>query len=432
MGNVSVNTGGTFVIFNLKGGALTNPFSNGVAGTGPSNLGTVVVNSANDFNFLGALTDGAAGQLALVQSGSGTTTLQSSGSTYSGGTTVNGGILQVDNLNNSGTGTGPVMVNGGTLTGTGTLGGNVTLAGGSLVPGSIAFAGTITMGGLTLSSGTTDIRLATPTSTSDDLVDVTHNLTLGGTLNVELVRVYHRHLHALPLRCNGHWQLQLDHGIDRLQCVHRDDHARRSAVGRVQHGSSAILGSGSGAANDNIVSGGSGNWNTTGTNWTNSTGSTNSTWQSGTAVFSTPGGTVTLTSPISAQVLIFNNNASYTLAGTQTLTMTSAPRRPSSRPIPETPWPSRRADCGNSGLSIGGQGTVLLTSTGNTYPAPPRSTVRPWKSVTSPSAGSTSAPAPSSSKTAARFWLKNLTSTSLANNISSGLTSAAAPCGPRP
>ena len=97
----------------------------------------MVVNSSKNLNFLGTLTDGAAGQLALVQSGTATTVLQhAAGSTYSGGTTVNSGVLEVDNLSGSGTGTGPVTVNGGTLTGSGTIGGAVTLAGGALVPGS--------------------------------------------------------------------------------------------------------------------------------------------------------------------------------------------------------------------------------------------------------------------------------------------------------
>ena len=74
------------------------------------------------------------------------------------------------------------------------------------------------------------------------------------------------------------------------------------------------------------ISGGGGNWNTTTTNWTNSSGMPNSTWQSGTAVFGAPGGSVTLTSAISAESLIFNTNL-YLINGTDTLTLTGSARR---------------------------------------------------------------------------------------------------------
>ncbi len=47
--------------------------------------------------------------------------------TYSGGTKINAGKLMVNNSRDSGTGTGPVQVNGGSLGGKGTIAGAVTL-----------------------------------------------------------------------------------------------------------------------------------------------------------------------------------------------------------------------------------------------------------------------------------------------------------------
>ncbi len=70
---------------------------------------------------------------------------------YRGTTTVASGTLAVNNTFGSGTGTGPVAVNGGTLQGTGFIfpaaGNNVTVAaGGTLQPGSSTAVGTLTMG----------------------------------------------------------------------------------------------------------------------------------------------------------------------------------------------------------------------------------------------------------------------------------------------
>jgi|GEM_PF-1642182 len=133
-------------------------------------------------------------------------------STYSGGTTITSGVLLANNTigvgTGSATGTGNVTVaSGGTLGGTGRAGsatGNVTVqSGGSIKPGSDANAGTIgrlrtgnlTLGGIyeasadlatastvypTSGPGTLNVKL------SDTLV-VTGNVTLGGTLVLDLI-----------------------------------------------------------------------------------------------------------------------------------------------------------------------------------------------------------------------------------------------------
>ena len=82
--------------------------------------------------------------------------------TYDGGTTVTGGMLLANNTTGSGTGSGPVTVNGGTLGGTGIIAPDgsspITIdAGGKLAPGdsieSLEFDLSSTAGGVTLAGG---------------------------------------------------------------------------------------------------------------------------------------------------------------------------------------------------------------------------------------------------------------------------------------
>jgi autotransporter-associated beta strand protein len=55
---------------------------------------------------------------SLVKNGSGTWQVTNANNTYSGGTTINGGMLLIDSgfgTTSSGLGTGPIVINGGTL-----------------------------------------------------------------------------------------------------------------------------------------------------------------------------------------------------------------------------------------------------------------------------------------------------------------------------
>ena len=89
-GAISLRNGGTLAVVNISGNTLSGNVTNGVAG-----VGTLNINSANSTTVSGTLTDGTSGQLAFIQSGSGTTFLTNTGNTYSGATLINGGILQV-------------------------------------------------------------------------------------------------------------------------------------------------------------------------------------------------------------------------------------------------------------------------------------------------------------------------------------------------
>jgi fibronectin-binding autotransporter adhesin len=117
----------------------------------------------------------------IVKEGSGTWTLTSTNSTYSGDTTVSNGTLLVNNTRGSGTGTGVVTVaSGGTLGGTGVITGPVTVNG-TLAPGGNA-VGTLTISNnLVVNSGAT---LSYALGATSDRMAVSSNLTLAGTLNV--------------------------------------------------------------------------------------------------------------------------------------------------------------------------------------------------------------------------------------------------------
>jgi autotransporter-associated beta strand protein len=125
-----------------------------IEGTGEVVLGTLnlTVGANNlDTTFSGIIEDGEGTGGSLTKIGTGTFTL-SGPNTYTGGTTIAGGVLLVQNRRDSGTGSGPVNVNAGTLGGTGVIAGSVIVGTGSgsgafLAPGVNSSAATITVQG---------------------------------------------------------------------------------------------------------------------------------------------------------------------------------------------------------------------------------------------------------------------------------------------
>jgi autotransporter-associated beta strand protein len=121
---------------------------------GSNNL-TIGSNSLNT-TFAGAIVgDGG----SLTKTGSGKLTLTNanpySGSTYTGGTTIRKGVLIVNNTTGSATGTGPVQVISGTLSGTGIIDGPVTVGNGTTTGAIVRGGSGPTAGTLTINSSLT-------------------------------------------------------------------------------------------------------------------------------------------------------------------------------------------------------------------------------------------------------------------------------------
>ena len=150
---------------------------------------TLTINNSADYTFDGIL--GKAGQdsFNLVKTGTGTQIL-SGDSTYGGGTTVNGGVLLVNNTTGSGTGSGNVAVDGGMLGGSGTIAGQVIVnAGGTISAGNSP--GHLTILDDYAQSGTMLAELGgLGQGTTYDWIDVAGTATLGGTVDVDLVSAF--------------------------------------------------------------------------------------------------------------------------------------------------------------------------------------------------------------------------------------------------
>ncbi len=190
-GNNTVMGAGSTAVVKFNGGTLLP--------TAPSTNYLNVVSSALVQNGGAKLDVGTGKDITITQSlaedatstGGGLTKLGlgtlrlTGGSTYSGATMVNDGTLFVNNTAGSGTGTGAVTVNGGTLGGTGAISGAVTInVTGVLSPG--ASINTFATGPVTLNNGSTFIYELNTTSVEADLLNAAGNLGLNGSVDLTL------------------------------------------------------------------------------------------------------------------------------------------------------------------------------------------------------------------------------------------------------
>ncbi len=146
--------------------------------------------TGSTFTVNGAMTTSNGTDTLNVQKiGAGTVKLNSaSGSSYTGTTTVTTGTLLINNTSGSGTGTGAVTVDGGTLGGSGSFTGALTVnAGGTLAPG--ASIESLGSGALALNTGSTFGYEVDSGVVGADLQRVTGNLSLSGTVTLTLTNL---------------------------------------------------------------------------------------------------------------------------------------------------------------------------------------------------------------------------------------------------
>ena len=196
-----VSGGGTLDIDNYGSSSVTvgSIEGGGLVVLGSKNL-TVGTNNLST-TFSGLIRDTG----SITKIGTGTLTLTGA-NTYSGGTTIERGILLVSNISGSGTGTGAVSVNAGTLGGSGIIAGAVTVgtnsgAGAFLAPSKgIKKPATLTIqGALTLNDDSTYIyNLETRRVSADEVIangvtidnGAKFSLRPSGTMSLTLGQVF--------------------------------------------------------------------------------------------------------------------------------------------------------------------------------------------------------------------------------------------------
>jgi fibronectin-binding autotransporter adhesin len=174
----NINANGQTTDIGELGGSAT-----AFIGAGGSVNPTWRIGAKNTTNtYAGVIAD--AGVTSLTKTGTGMLILSGANS-YSGDTTVSGGILKVSNTNGTATGLGAVTIgNGGTFAGNGTIAGPLTVnSGGALAPGNPLGTLRIT-NNLSLSAGSTTYMQVQHSPLTNGAVTVLGTLTESGTLNV--------------------------------------------------------------------------------------------------------------------------------------------------------------------------------------------------------------------------------------------------------
>jgi fibronectin-binding autotransporter adhesin len=301
------------------------------AGTGAFNAASLVfggVGSRINFNH----TDPAYG-FATLLSGAGAvnqvagTTILTANNSYSGATTVSGGLLRINGDQSAATGLTSVL-SGGALGGSGVIGGDVTVASGGVIapgnsPGMLTINGDLSLAGgslLDYEFGQSNI-VGGPLN---DLIKVGGDLTLDGAIDVTVTSggnfdtgVYRILSYGGALTNNGLALGAMPAGsvVGVQTSVAGQVNLVNSAGATVNFWDGAV-----GPKLDGFVNGGAGVWqNSTGNdNWTDITGTFNNAYSDGSfAVFMAAPGTVTVDNGLGAVTAAGMQFASdgYTIAG---------------------------------------------------------------------------------------------------------------------
>ncbi|WP_081626028.1 autotransporter domain-containing protein [Pannonibacter phragmitetus] len=344
---------------NFLGGSNTLTLESGATVTGgivlATNTTSLELAQTTDYTLSNVIS----GNGAISKTGAGTLTLSGNSSGFSGSSSVTGGELAVN-----GTLGGDVTVgSGGTLGGTGSISGTVTVSG-TLAAGQSP--GTLTVGTLVLNSGSvSEFELGQPGvvgGTDNDLVIVTGDLTLAGTLdlNSPASAGYYR-LFNYGGTLSGAFDSVT--GTGSYTATVYDTVPGQVNVAVLASSQQMQFWDGADTTGDGTVDGGSGAWSDAATNWTGAPGEAgvNAGWVSSVAVFAgASGGTVTVDGAKSFDTLQFSTNG-YVLTGddlqigvtTGTLTVDSGISTTISSVI---------TDGSGSALQKAGAGTLVLTA----------------------------------------------------------------------
>jgi autotransporter-associated beta strand protein len=295
--------------FDISGTAAGTSIKN-LSGTGSVGLGSQTLTLTN---ASGTFAGGIGGNGGLVKQGAGLFTLSGT-NTYSGATAVAGGELRV----NGSVASAVNVQSGATLSGIGTVGGLVTVqSGGTLSAGQSP--GTLTLGALNLNAGSTSVfELGSPGvvgGTSNDLVNVNGNLTLGGTLSVNAPSAgYYRLFNYGTMTASSFGTINgSSHGTPTvLTNVPNQVNLLIAAAGqRIQ------FWDGADQTGNGVVNGGTGTWNAANTNWTGAPGQAgiNDQWRSSVGVFAGTAGTVTIAGAQAFDTLQFSTTGYVLNAG---------------------------------------------------------------------------------------------------------------------
>jgi fibronectin-binding autotransporter adhesin len=281
-----------------------------LSGAGNVTLGNQTLTLTNASGTFAGAIDGNGG---LIKQGAGLFTLSGTNS-YLGATTVAGGELRV----NGSVASAVNVQSGATLSGIGSVGGLVTVqSGGTLSAGQSP--GTLTLGALNLSTGSTSAfelgSAGVVGGSSNDLVNVTGNLTLGGTLSVNAPSAgYYRLFNYGTLTSSS------------FDTVNGSSNGTPTVLTNVPNQVNLLIAAagqqvqfwdGADQTGNGVVNGGAGTWNAANTNWTGAPGQAgiNDQWRSSVGVFAGTAGTVTIAGTQAFDTLQFSTTGYVLNAG---------------------------------------------------------------------------------------------------------------------